>query len=129
MADTPETQTQNQDQAQVQPVPASEPIPAQPVAVTPEAQPAGEPVAAPVPDSNIQAQTTQTNDTNTTSEKQKRPVWLMASLGFITILCGIVTICAPSIFWNFMDIILGIFLVLSGISWVINAFKNEQKYV
>ncbi len=59
------------------------------------------------------------------SEKSKWPVWLMAWLAFIIILCGIITVCAPSIFWKFMDIILWFFLLTSGISLIINGFKNK----
>ena len=69
-------------------------------------------------------------DTATTKTEQKKwPIWIMAILAFITIGCWIITICAPSIFRKFMDIILWIFLFFSWLSWIINAFTNEQKYV
>ena len=68
-------------------------------------------------------------NTHTNSEPQKWPVWVMASLAFILILCWIITVCAPGIYRKFLDIILWIFLFFSGISRIINAFKNEQKYV
>ena len=70
-----------------------------------------------------------TNTTVTKSEPKKWPIWVMAILAFITIGCWIVTICAPSIFRKFMDIILWIILFFSWLSWIINAFTNEQKYV
>lgn len=57
---------------------------------------------------------------------QSRPYWLMMSLAIIVILFWIITICAPSIFWKFMDIILWFFLFISGISAIINAFKNKN---
>ena len=70
-------------------------------------------------------------DTNVTtnSEQKKWPVWLVASLGFLTIICGIITICAPSVFWKFLDIILGIFLIFSGISAIIKWFADKEKHL
>ena len=70
-------------------------------------------------------------DTNVTtnSEQKKWPVWLVASLGFVTIICGIITICAPSVFWKFLDIILGISLIFSGISAIIKWFTDKEKYL
>lgn len=61
-----------------------------------------------------------------TQTKQARPFWLMLSLSIIIIIFWIVTICSPSIFWKFMDIILWIFLFIAWISAVINAFKNKN---
>ena len=156
MADTLETQ--NQDQAQVQPAPASEPAPvaqpatvsepipvAQPVVATPESQsaPVAQPVAQPVvatpvtqpavptpatqPDSTVQTQPVQTN-ADTSNERKTWPIWLMASFAFLLILCWIITICAPGVYWTFMDIILWIVLVLAWISRIINAFTNEKEH-
>ena len=61
-----------------------------------------------------------------TQTKQARPFWLMLSLSIIIIIFWIITICSPSIFWKFMDIILWFFLLTAGISAVINAFKNKN---
>ena len=61
-----------------------------------------------------------------TETKQARPVWLMISLAIIIIIFWIITICSPSLFWKFMDIILWFFLLTSGISAMINAFKNKN---
>jgi uncharacterized membrane protein HdeD (DUF308 family) len=58
--------------------------------------------------------------------KQVRPFWLMLSLATIIIIFWIITIYSPSIFWKFMDIILWFFLLTSGISAMINAFKNKN---
>ena len=58
--------------------------------------------------------------------RQVRPFWLMLSLAIIVIIFWIVTICSPSIFWKFMDIILWFFLFTSWISAIINAFKNKN---
>lgn len=58
--------------------------------------------------------------------KQVRPFWLMLSLAIIIIIFWIITIYSPSIFWKFMDIILWFFLLTSGISAMINAFKNKN---
>ncbi len=69
-------------------------------------------------------------DTNVTtnSEPKKWPVWLMVWIACILILCGIITICAPSVYWKFMDIILWIVLILAGTSWIINSFTNEKEH-
>ena len=72
-------------------------------------------------------ETTQTNYT-APAEGRKWPVWLMAWMAFILILCGIVTVCAPSVYWKFMDIILWIVLVLAWTSWIINSFTNKKEH-
>jgi uncharacterized membrane protein HdeD (DUF308 family) len=59
-------------------------------------------------------------------EIQAWPYSLMMGLAIVVIIFWIITICAPSIFWKFMDIILGFFLFISGISAIINAFKNKD---
>ena len=58
--------------------------------------------------------------------KKEWPLWAMLWLAITLIVCWIITICAPSAFWNFLDIILWIFLIFAGISAVINAFKNQK---
>ena len=50
----------------------------------------------------------------------------MLSLAIMIIIFWIITICSPSIFWKFVDIILWFFLFTSGISAMINAFKNKN---
>lgn len=57
---------------------------------------------------------------------QSWPYSVMMGLSIIVIIFWIVTICAPGIFWKFMDIILWFFLFTSGISAIINAFKNKN---
>ena len=57
---------------------------------------------------------------------QARPYWLLMSLSIIVIIFWIITIFAPSIFWKFMDIVLWFFLFTTGISAIINAFKNKS---
>ncbi len=61
-----------------------------------------------------------------TEEKQVRPFWLLTCFAIITIIFWIITMCAPSLFWRFMDIILWIIFVLTGISAIINTFKNRK---
>ena len=61
-----------------------------------------------------------------TEEKQVRPFWLLAVLSIITIIFWIITICSPSIFWKFMDIILWFFLIMTWISAIINTVKNQN---
>lgn len=63
---------------------------------------------------------------NNAETRQARPFWLMLSLSVVIIIFWIVTICSPSIFWKFMDIILWFFLFTAGVSAVINAFKNRN---
>ncbi len=60
------------------------------------------------------------------NQTQTRPYWLLMSLSIIVIIFWIITICAPSIFWKFMDIVLWFFLFTTGISAIINAFKNKN---
>ena len=60
------------------------------------------------------------------NQLQVRPYRLIMSLSIIVIIFWIITICAPSIFWKFMDIILWFFLFTTGISAIINAFKNRS---
>lgn len=60
------------------------------------------------------------------NQAQARPYWLLMSLSIIVIIFWIITICAPSIFWKFMDIVLWFFLFTTGISAIINAFKNKN---
>lgn len=60
------------------------------------------------------------------SQIQSRPYSLMMGLWIVVIIFWIITICSPSIFWRFMDIILWFFLFTSWISAVINAFKNKN---
>lgn len=60
------------------------------------------------------------------NQTQARPYWLIMSLSIIVIIFWIITMCAPSIFWKFMDIILWFFLFTTGISAIINAFKNRN---
>lgn len=57
---------------------------------------------------------------------QSWPYSLMMGLSIVIIIFWIITICSPRIFWRFMDIILGFFLFTSGISAIINAFKNKS---
>ena len=57
---------------------------------------------------------------------QSWPYSLMMGLSIVVIIFWIITICAPGIFWKFMDIILWFFLFTSGISAIINAFKNKN---
>ena len=57
---------------------------------------------------------------------QARPYWLMMSLSIIVIVFWIITICAPSVFWKFMDIILWFFLFTTGVSAIINSLKNKN---
>ena len=57
---------------------------------------------------------------------QAWPYSLMMGLSIVVIIFWIITICAPSIFWKFMDVILWFFLFTSGISAIINAFKNKN---
>lgn len=60
------------------------------------------------------------------NQTQARPYRLIMSLSIIVIIFWIITICAPSIFWKFMDIVLWFFLFTTGISAIINAFKNRN---
>lgn len=57
---------------------------------------------------------------------QSWPYSLMMGLSIVIIIFWIITICSPRIFWRFMDIILWFFLFTSGISAIINAFKNKS---
>ena len=63
------------------------------------------------------------------NQVQTRPYWLMMTLSIIVIIFWIITICAPSVFWKFMDIILWVFLFTSGISAIINAVKGKGQFV
>jgi len=51
---------------------------------------------------------------------------LMMGLSIVITVFWIITILAPGIFWKFMDIILWFFLFTSGISAIVNAFKNRN---
>lgn len=57
---------------------------------------------------------------------QSWPYSLMLWLSVVVIIFWVITICSPRIFWKFMDIILWFFLFTSGISAIINAFKNKN---
>lgn len=57
---------------------------------------------------------------------QSWPYSLMLGLSIVVIIFWVITICSPSIFWKFIDIILWFFLFTSGISAIINAFKNKN---
>lgn len=57
---------------------------------------------------------------------QSWPYSLMLGLSIVVIIFWVITICSPRIFWKFMDIILWFFLFTSGISAIINAFKNRN---
>ena len=63
------------------------------------------------------------------NQVQSRPYRLMMSLSIVVIIFWIITICAPSVFWKFMDIILWFFLFTTGISAIINAFKNKRSEI
>lgn len=65
-------------------------------------------------------------DMENKNQIQSWPHSLMMGLAIVVIIFWIITICAPSVFWKFMDIILGFFLFTSGISAIINAFKNKD---
>lgn len=54
------------------------------------------------------------------------PLWVMLWLAVLLILCGVLTILHPSGFWKWMNILLWISLLLSGISAIANAIKNQQ---
>lgn len=46
-------------------------------------------------------------------------------LAILTIVCGVITVCAPSLLWKVMNFVLGFLLVLSWISAIINSIKNK----
>ena len=52
--------------------------------------------------------------------------WLILWLAILLILCGFLTVFNPSWFWNWINILLWIALIFSGISAIINAVKNSQ---
>lgn len=54
------------------------------------------------------------------------PLWVMLWLAVLLILCGILTIINPSWFWKWMNILLWISLVFSGLSAIINAISNQK---
>jgi uncharacterized membrane protein HdeD (DUF308 family) len=54
------------------------------------------------------------------------PLWVMLWLAVLLILCGILTILNPSWFWKWMNILLWISLVFSGLSAIINAISNQK---
>ena len=58
--------------------------------------------------------------------KREWPLWVMLWLAATLIVCGIITVCAPSAFWKFLDIVLWVFLLFSWISAIINSIKNQQ---
>ena len=54
------------------------------------------------------------------------PLWVMLWLAVLLILCGILTILHPSWFWRWINVILWISLVFSGLSAIINAISNQK---
>lgn len=58
--------------------------------------------------------------------RQQRPSWLILCLSVFIILFWIITICSPSLFWKFMDIILWFFVLFAWISTIIKAFRNKN---
>jgi uncharacterized membrane protein HdeD (DUF308 family) len=54
------------------------------------------------------------------------PLWAMIWLAVLLILCGILTVIHPWGFWKWMNILLWISLLLSWISAIANAIKNQQ---
>ena len=52
--------------------------------------------------------------------------WLILWLAILLILCGFLTVFNPSWFWEWINILLWIALIFSGISAIINAIKNSQ---
>ena len=58
--------------------------------------------------------------------QKNRSFWLMLWLAILVIICGFITTLNPWLFWNFLDIVLWIFLIFSGISAIINAVKNQN---
>jgi len=63
---------------------------------------------------------------DTGKQAQSWPYSLMMGLSIVITVFWIITILAPGIFWKFMDIILWFFLFTSGISAIVNAFKNRN---
>ena len=54
------------------------------------------------------------------------PLWAMIWLAILLILCGVLTVLHPWWFWKWINILLWISLLLSGISAIANAIKNQQ---
>ncbi len=54
------------------------------------------------------------------------PLWVMLWLAVLLILCGILTILHPSGFWKWINILLWISLIFSGLSAIINAISNQK---
>ena len=54
------------------------------------------------------------------------PLWMMLWLAVLLIICGILTILHPSGFWKWMNILLWISLIFSGLSAIINAISNQK---
>jgi len=58
--------------------------------------------------------------------KKDRSCRLMLWLAILIIICGIITILNPSKFWGIVNILLGISLIFSWLSAIINAIKNSK---
>ena len=54
------------------------------------------------------------------------PLWVMLWLAVLLIICGILTILHPSGFWKWINILLWISLIFSGLSAIINAISNQK---
>ena len=54
------------------------------------------------------------------------PLWVMLWLAVLLIICGILTILHPSGFWKWINILLWISLIFSGLSSIINAISNQK---
>lgn len=57
---------------------------------------------------------------------KERSSWLLLWLAILLILCGFLTVFNPAWFWEWINILLWIALIFSGISAIINAVKNNQ---
>ena len=56
---------------------------------------------------------------------KKTYFWLMLGLAILTIMCWVITVCAPSLLWTIMNFVLWFSLILSWVSAIINAIKNR----
>lgn len=54
------------------------------------------------------------------------PLWVMLCLAILLILCWFLTAFNPWKFWGIINILLWISLILSGISAIVNAIKNQK---
>ena len=54
------------------------------------------------------------------------PLLVMLWLAVLLIICGILTILHPSGFWKWINILLWISLIFSGLSAIINAISNQK---